>query len=228
MQKICSKAAVERFIELGREGIGATSLRGSTILVGMARNESIEPLVVGSNDILDIRDILQAALNFERRGTGFDEFFQVVALVQVLERQQVALMLPFAAIGINQIELHAAYLGTLSAVGRASETILRGIALTAIANAQGSMYKHLEVDVGDGLVDSSNLVDRQFASKHHTPEALAMQPAYFLYRTIIGLCRGMQLDGREIEGGIEQCHILYKNGVDTGFIEFAQQLTSSI
>ena len=53
----------------------------------MGGDKRIELLTVGGNDVLDIRHILQPALNLERRGTSLYQFAEVSALVQVFQRQ---------------------------------------------------------------------------------------------------------------------------------------------
>ena len=118
----------------------------------------------------DIGDILEAPLNLEGHGTRLDEFLEVGRLVEVLQRQQVALVLEFVAIGIEEVELHAAHLCAGTTVGRTPKAVLRGIAESAIADAEGSMDEDLQFDVGNVAVDGGNLVDRQFACQDDTTE----------------------------------------------------------
>ena len=166
--------------------------RGSAVLVGVAADDGIQALAVGGHDISDVRLILQSALNLQRRGTSFYQLFQVVYLAEVFQRQQVALVFPFTALAVNQIELHAAELCTLAAIGRTAEAILRGIAQSAIADAQGTMHKNLQLDIGHGLMDGGNLWNRQFAGQHHTPETQRAQPAHLRRRAIVGLGGSMK------------------------------------
>ena len=81
-----------------------------------------------------------------------------------------AVALYHAVVGIHQIERHATELRTLATVGRAVETILRGIAQTAEADAQGTVDKDLKLNVGHGFVDSADLADREFARQYYAPE----------------------------------------------------------
>ena len=101
-------------------------------------------------------------------------------------------MLDGTPVGINQVERHAAELRTLATVGRPPEAILRGIALSAIADAEGTVDEDLQLYIRHGLVDGANLVDRQFAGKHDPPESQLLQPAHLLGRAVVGLRRSVE------------------------------------
>ena len=77
-------------------------------------------------------------------------------------------MFQFMAIGIDEVELHAAELRAGTAVGRTPEAVFGGVAQAAIADTQRTMNEDLEFDIGHGVVDGSNLVGREFAGKDHT------------------------------------------------------------
>ena len=72
-------------------------------------------------------------------------------------------MLDDAAVGVDEVERHPAELGTLTTICRAVETVLRRIALTAIADTQRPVDEDLQFDVGHSLVNSPYLVDGEFA-----------------------------------------------------------------
>ena len=80
-------------------------------------------------------------------------------------------MLKDTVIGIDEVELHAAELSTLTTIGRTPEAILRGIAQTTVADTEGTVDENLQLDIGHGLVNGTYLVDRQLACQYHTPKA---------------------------------------------------------
>ena len=101
-------------------------------------------------------------------------------------------MLDDPAVGIDEVELHTTELGTLATIGRTAETILRGVALSAVAHTEGSVNEDLQLDVGHRLMDGAYLVDGEFAGQHHAAEAQVAQPSYLLCRAIISLCRSVE------------------------------------
>ena len=171
MQEVSGKTTVEGLVQVGTEGVGALSARGTAVSVGMLADDSVERLAIGRSDILHVSGILQATFNLERRRTGIDEFLQVAAQVHIFQREQVTLVFQFAAIGIDEVELHAAELCAGTAVGRTTEAVFGSVAQAAIADTQRAMNEDFELDIGHGLVDGSNLVGREFAGKNHTAKA---------------------------------------------------------
>ena len=101
-------------------------------------------------------------------------------------------MLDEPAVGIHQIELHTAELGTLATIGRTAETIMRGIALSAVAHTKGSVNEDLQLDVGHRLMDGAYLVDGEFAGQHHAAETKVAQPSYLFRRAVVSLCRSVE------------------------------------
>ena len=85
MQEIGGITAIERLMQVGREGVTTLTQRTAAILVRMATDDLIEPLAVGSCDILHVTDILQATFDLKRRCTSLNQFFQMVALVHILQ-----------------------------------------------------------------------------------------------------------------------------------------------
>ena len=192
--KVGGVAAIEGLLEIGGESIGATPQRGTTVQVGMATDNLVEALAVGGGDVLDVCHVLQAPLYLERRGASLSQCLEVVNLTEVLERQQVAVVLDDTPVAVDEVELHAADLCTLAAIGGATEAVLRGIALSAVADTESTVDKDLQLDIGHGLVDGTNLVDREFACQHDPTETQVAQPRHLLSRAIVGLCRGVIIE----------------------------------
>ena len=185
----------------------------------MAVDDLVEALAVGCRDVLHVGGVLQAALYLERRGAGLYEPLQVVALVHVLQREQVAVVFKGASVGIDEVELHAAELCALATVGAAAEAMLRGVAEARIADAEGSVDEDLELHLGHVAVYGCYLVDGELASEHHPAEALLRQPAHLGAGAVVGLGGGMQ---RQRTVGYQR-HVLHQDGVDTGAAELADE-----
>ena len=159
VQEVSGKSTIERFVEIGDKRITAMSQRSALIDIRMTLDDVIESLTICCHHILDIVDVLQAALNLERCRSCLNQFLQMVTLVQVLQRQKVTLVYPLVTVTIHQVELHAAHLGTLTAIGRTPKEKLRGIALAAIADAQGSMNENLQLHIRHLAMNLGYLAD---------------------------------------------------------------------
>ena len=153
----------------------------------MLGNDGVEALTVGCHDVLDIGDILEAPLNLERHGTRLDEFLEVGRLVQILQRQQMALVFQLTTIGIEEVELHAADLCTGTTIGRTAKAILRGIAQAAIADTEGTMNEDFQLYVRYFAVDGGNLFNRKLTRQDNTTETQRAQPAHLLGSAVVGL-----------------------------------------
>ena len=116
-----------------------------SFLVG---KDFVDGLAIICGDVPDIIYILQTAFYLERTHTGVNEFPDKVAPVHILERQEVAVLDEGLMTGILQVKGHAAELGTPPPVGTTPETILGGIATTAVADAQRTMDKHFQLHSG--------------------------------------------------------------------------------
>ena len=226
VQEVGGEATVESLVQPGRKRIADAASRSTAVAVCMGGDKRIELLTVGGNDVLDIRHILQPALNLERRGTGLYQFTEVSALVQVFQRQQVALVLQLAAVGIKQVELHAAELRTRTTVGRTAKAVLRGIAQAAIADTQGTMDKNLQRHVGHLGMNVCNLVDGQFTRQHRTAKTLVAKPPHLVGCPVVGLRRGMKGYRRQVQ--LQDTHILNQNGIHTRLVELVYQLPGSL
>ena len=123
----------------------------------MTGNNLIEPLTVGCSHILHIVNVLKASLYFERNGSCFHQFLQIIYLAKVFQGQQMTSALYHASFTIYQIKRQTAELSTSATVGTASETILRGITLSAVTHTKGTMHKHFQFYIWDFLMNLTNL-----------------------------------------------------------------------
>ena len=89
----------------------------------MLTDDGIQAFTIGCRHILDISHIFQTSFDLKGGGTCLHQLLQVVALVHILQRQQITLSFYLLAIGINQRETHATELRTLTTVGTAMETV---------------------------------------------------------------------------------------------------------
>ena len=147
INEIGGVTTIKGTIQVGRKCIFATSLRCTTILIRMLADVGIQSLAIGSRHVLHVSHILQSSLNLKRYGTSFNQLLQIIALVHILEREQIALVLDLCPIGIDQREAHPTELGALTTIGATLETMLRGITDARIADAQGTVNKHLELHI---------------------------------------------------------------------------------
>ena len=148
----------------------------------------------------------------------------MVNAAHVLQREQVAAVVYHVAVGILKAELQTAELCALAAVGTSRETVLRGIALSAVTDAQGTMNKHLKFNVGHRLVDGLYISQRQLASQHYATEAQRPQPAHFLHRAVVRLGACMQRQ----RGVLQERHVLHQHGIDTDALQVVEQLSGVV
>ena len=217
-------ATVECSVEMGLERVSAPSARGPDVAVGMMCDVLVEQLAVGGCDVLYIGDVFQPSFYFKRCGARLDESVQVAAQVQVFQREQMLLMQQLVAIGIDEVELHPAELRTLTPVGRAVETIFRGVAESAVADAEGTVHKHLQLHLRHLRVDGGHLVDGELACQHGATEALLPQPFHLLGGARIGLGGGMEAEAKGLQAVGGQAHVLDEHGVDLRIGQLAKQL----
>ena len=132
-------------------------------------------------------------------------------------------MLYHLSVGIKQVELHAAKLCALTTVGTTSEALLRRIALSAVAHAEGTMHEDLKLYIGNAAVDGSYFIHRQLPGQHHTPEALCGQPSHLLDRAVVRLGRCVHAEPQcwMLPDIVGHRHVLYQNGIGTGIPQFA-------
>ena len=53
------------------------------------------------------------------------------------------------SVGIDEVKLHTAELGTGTTIGTAPKAMLRGKAQAAEADAEGTVYERLKLDIGN-------------------------------------------------------------------------------
>lgn len=112
-----------------------TSAAAAAVLSWMAGDDLIETLTIGRHHILHITCVLQTTLYLQGAHTRSHQFLQMVYLAKVFEREQVLVADDGGSIVILEVEGETAKLGTGTAVGRPLETILRGVAQSAITDA---------------------------------------------------------------------------------------------
>ena len=224
MKEIGGITAIERLAEIWGKRITAYPQRTAAILIGIAADDPIELLAIGSCHILHIGDIFQTTFNLKRSGSSLSQFQQMIALIQILEGEQIAIVLHLSAIGIHKRERHAAELGTGTSIGTPSETMLRGIADARVTDAQSPVDEHLEFHIRHLTMDRRNLLQREFTGKHGSHEALLTQPAHLLDTPVIRLRGSMKRQLTHREDG----HILHQDGIHTSLAQFAQQLAGGI
>ena len=127
-----------------------------------------------------------------------------------------------SSVGIGQREGQAAELGALAAVGASPEASLAGVALSAVAYAQGTVHKHFKRHLRASVVDASYFVQGKFACQHHLPEAFVGEEAYFFRRAVVHLCAGVQGDGRDVQP--QDAHVLHDESVYVHAPQFADEL----
>ena len=219
MQEIGGVAAIEGAVQIGCEGIVANAQGTATIAVRMTSDNGVQLLTVGRCDILHIRQILQTAFYLEGNGPSLCQFLQMTDTVHVFQRQQVAIADYFPTLGILQRELHTAELRTLTTVGAAPETVLRGIALSGIAHAKGTMHKHFEFDIGHLAMNLADLLQRQFPGQYDARKTDIAQPAYFLHRPVVGLGGSVEREMRFVLQHFQDAHVLNEDGIDISLLQ---------
>ena len=78
------------------------------------------------------------------------------------------------------------------------------------------MNESLEIEMC-GLPDFAHLLEGSFPGQYYTLETCLFQELYTVYRGVMALSAGMQLDGREV--ALQQTHILNKQCVNTNVVE---------
>ena len=102
MQEIGGVTTIEGLAQVWRKGIATFAQGTTTIFVRIAADDVVEPLAIGCCDILHIADILQTALYLKRGGTCLNQLQQVIALVHILEGEQITVVLHFPTLAVDQ------------------------------------------------------------------------------------------------------------------------------
>ena len=85
IDKIGSETAVKCLVQVGCKSIRNTADRSATIARRMRSNESVESLAICRHHVFHIVYVFQSALDFERRGTGSGQSFEVIDLAHIFQ-----------------------------------------------------------------------------------------------------------------------------------------------
>ena len=207
-------AAVERGGGIGGEAALECAVRRLDV-AGIALAKLVYPGAVVAGKILYIIVALEPPFDFERADAGPCQLFDPVVQTIVLGREDA----PVAGDGLSVTVYHvvetAAGLDACAPVGAAPRQILRQIAIAAVAYADGPVYKELQFAV-DAAADLADLVQRELALQNEPFESQIFQHARLFGGTDGALCRGVQLQRREIQAGYPQ--ILHDEGVHPGLV----------
>ena len=99
------------------------------------------------------------------------------------------------------------------------------IALAAIAHAEGSLHKGLELD-GCVAADLLHLLEGGLAGQNNATETYALKELDAGQVGVVGLGTGVQLDGRQV--ALKQAEVLNNGGIDTCFIELMEHAHSIV
>ena len=228
MQEIVRETSVERFFQVGREKVVHAPARSPLEIVGTLPTKRVEPLTIGRHDIFHITDILQPTLNLERNSTDIGQCLQIVDSAEVFQRQKMPLIPDFTPVGIDKVVFHPTHLRTLATIRRATETMLRQIALTAVTHAQRAVYENFQFDIGHLRMNLANLLQRQFPRQHDPTETLRPQPCHFFRRAVVGLRACVESESHPCSplygrGAGGEAHILHKNRINANRLKFLNQ-----
>ena len=210
VQKIIGKAPAETLVQLRTKSQPDRTGR-STYIFFTAFEYRIQFLAIVSRHILYIGHILQTSFYFQGRSTSIQQSFQVLALIHIFQGQQMFATGNRFPVGIYHIKTQATELCTLSPVCTTAKASLADITLSAIAYAQGSVYKHFQRCIRTGCMNLCNFIQRQLTGQHHLTETSLSQEFYFLRSAVVHLRTGMQRNRRKIQTG--NPHILHNQGI---------------
>ncbi len=219
MEEVIGAAAVEALLRIRREAVAAAASRGGHQIAAALQN-GIELLAIPGGDVLDVIEPLEASLNLEGADPRFDQRFQVVGLIHILEGEQVAVGHQHLAIRLLQRAGQATELSTFAAVGAATGTGMTDVALTAVGDTERAVDKELQLHVGR-CTDLADLLKGQLARQHHLGEAHILQKLHLLRGAVVGLGTGMQRDGGQVER--QQPHVLHDQRIGPRFIDLVGQ-----
>ena len=195
-----------------------TARRTAVARVGC--DDLVEQHAVVGGDVLDVGQVLQPALDLERRDAGLDQRAQVVGLIVVLHRQQVLVLGDRLALVVDQGVGQAAGLRAFAAIGAPPGVGMADVALARIGDTERAVHKILQRQ-RRRVSNFSHLFDAHFARQHDLREAGVFQEFCLGRIADVGLRRGVQLDRRQIE--FKQAHVLDDQRVDAGFVQFPGQ-----
>ena len=137
------KTTVEGLLWVDLKCVIAVPIR-SLFQIGTAADYLIQFLTVVDSHILHIVSVFHSAFNLEARDACIDQFLQMRAVVEVLQGEQMSILYQDFTVFIKQVPRQATGLGTGTTVGAAVADILAQIALSAMADAQGTMHEKLQ------------------------------------------------------------------------------------
>ena len=212
VEEVGGESAVEGFGGIGGEGDDASSETRAAVVLRAAGEDGVDALAVVGGEVLDVADVLEASFDLETADAGIHHRLEVSRAIHVAEREEVALAQgagnvrnsrrgalghgDHAAILVEEVEGQAAELGTLSTVGTASEAVLRGIAASAVADAEGAVDKGLERHGGHGGMDGANVFQRELARQDHLLVACGLTGKNVGEGAVVHLCGGVEGERR--------------------------------
>ncbi len=219
MEEVIGAAAVEALFGVRREAVAATASRGSH-QIGATIENGVQLLAIPGGNVFDVVEPLESPFNLEGADPRLDQGLQVVCLIHILERQQVAVGHQHFTVRLLQRAGQTAELGTLATVGAAAGTGMADIALAAVGDTERAVDKELQLHIGR-RADLADLRKRQFARQHHLRETHILQKLHLLRRAVVGLGTGMKRDGWQIQR--QQPHILHDERICSCFIDLVGQ-----
>ena len=212
--EVVGRAAVEVALRVRREAEAAAAGGGRLQRPAAFLQQPVDQLPVVRGEVLDIAQVLVAALDLEAAHARIDQRGQVGRLVVVLEREHMLVVRHDAAGRVRHRVGQAALLRAVAAVGAAPGVGMADEALPAVGHAQRAVHEELHRRMVQGLGAGSDLRQRQLARQHQLREAGVLQEARLLRRADVALRAGMQLDGRQVQR--QQAHVLHDQCVHPG------------
>jgi len=145
--EIVGGAAMEGLVRVGREQQPAAAA-GAAGQFGSAFQDCVEQQAVMAGDVLHVAEVLVAAFDLEAAHPGVDQRGEVVALVVVLDRQQMLFEGDHAALVVLQGVGQAAGLRAVAAVGAAAGLGVADVALPGKRDAQRAVDEVFDHDFG--------------------------------------------------------------------------------
>ena len=225
MEKVVGEAAVEGLAHIGLEGERMQPHAAAVVVIGALCQHFINGAAIGCRDVLDIRRILQSALDFERHYSSIHHGLEVLLPAHILQREQVAVALNDAAVIVHEVESQTAELRATAAVGRTVKLIGRGIATPAVTDAQGSVHEGFDIESGQGFVYLANTLQRTLARQNYPCESLGLSLACVFHPAVVHLRGGMKGNGSQASLGLQfgQGGILRDKGIHACLVQLLNQ-----
>ena len=189
----------------------------------------IEGHSVGPDRCHHVFRSLEAAFDLETVDPRPDQAWQQRQCHQVLRRQQVSMVAPIAWITVDhQAVGEATGLRALAAVGRTTAPGLAGKTLSAVADTQGAMHEHLDLEWSIAY-HSGNLIDRQFAPQDDAADAKSAGELHAgdIGDRHLGAAVDRQAGGR-LPGQTCQSDVLHDQRIDAGLCRGTHQVLGAL